>query len=230
VAANYVPSITVHVPMPQPTIPTRRTATQKEDDSSGSSRISLLAGKTYPFQLAFTNPLYDPIQVRLVIQRQHAPSSVSDDPFGGDKPRRLPYTVTLPSSAFSIAAFAEAWEYEDDEEMYGIDDDDLLGLSPVKDRGPKGKMKTVGVLEKRANMTVVGGEVILGREARGDIKFNMYVTYTYRSDEPPEEGDTKSTAAVGKREPEMKTFSFYTVVDIGSVIPREETRAEFADS
>lgn len=58
----------------------------------------------------------------------------------------------------------------------------------------------------------------------------MYVSYTYRSDEPPEEGDTKSTVAVTKREPEMKTFSFYAVVDIGSVIPREETRAEFADS
>lgn len=177
-AANYIPSITVQVPTPQPIIPARRAAMQKEEDSSGNSRTLLLAGKTYPFQLAFTNPLYDPIQVRLVIQRQHAMSSASEDPFGGDKdkPRRPPYTVTLPSSAFSIAAFAEAWEYEDDEEMYGIDDDDLLGLSPVKDRGPKGKMKTVGVLEKRANMTVVGGEVILGREARGDIKVGFLMS------------------------------------------------------
>lgn len=169
-----MPSITVHVPIPQPVIPARRPAAQKEEDPSGSSRLSLLAGKTYPFQLALTNPLYDPIQVRLVIQRHQAPST-SEDPFNGDKDktRRPPYTINLPSSAFSIAAFAEAWEYEDDEEMYGIDDDDLLGLSPVKDRGPKGKMKTVGVLEKRANTTVVGGEVILGREARGDIKVNI---------------------------------------------------------
>lgn len=58
----------------------------------------------------------------------------------------------------------------------------------------------------------------------------MFITYTYRSDEPPEDGDTKSATSVNKREPEMKTFSFYTVVDIGSVVPREETRAEFAES
>ena len=167
----------MHVPSPQQAIPTRRPAAQKEEDPSGSSRVQFLAGKTHPFQLALTNPLYDPIQVRLVVQRQQTPAP-PDDPFNEDKdkPRRPPYTINLPNTAFSIAAFAEAWEYEDDEEMYGIDDDDLLGLSPVKDRGARGKMKTVGVLEKKANTTVVGGEVMLERDARGDVKVSSFQT------------------------------------------------------
>ena len=58
----------------------------------------------------------------------------------------------------------------------------------------------------------------------------MFVTYTYRADEPPEDGDAKVTAALSKREPQMKTFSFYTVVDLGTIVPREETRGEPPDS
>lgn len=172
VAANYLPAITVHLPTPQSALSVRKTVTQKDDEAS-SSRTPMIAGKTYPFQLALTNPLYDPIQVRLAVQRQQLPAAVSEDPFTVDKPRRPPFAVTLPNSAFSIAAFAEAWEYEDDEDMFGIDDDDLLGhggMSPVKERGTKGKVKTVGVLEKKANMTVVGGEVVLSKEGRGDVK------------------------------------------------------------
>ena len=56
----------------------------------------------------------------------------------------------------------------------------------------------------------------------------MLVSYTYRSDEPPvddADGDLKLRSAV-KTTPEMKTFSFYTVVDLGSIAPREETKVE----
>ena len=50
----------------------------------------------------------------------------------------------------------------------------------------------------------------------------MLVSYTYRSDEPPEdEGDPKSSKGA-KDVPEMKTFSFYTVVNLGTIVPRDE--------
>ena len=66
----------------------------------------------------------------------------------------------------------------------------------------------------------------------------MLISYTYRSDEPvlseDEKADGKSRttpSASAKATPEMKTFSFYTVVDLGPVIPREEPRpaSELAD-
>ena len=52
----------------------------------------------------------------------------------------------------------------------------------------------------------------------------MLVSYTYRSDEPSEEEDdtrSKSNTA-SKSVPEMKTFSFYTVVHLGTIVPKEE--------
>jgi len=127
--------------------------------------------------------------------------------------------------------------------MFGLDDDmDPLGLgshgaaaeiSPVREKSAKGKTKTVGVLEKKANMTVVGGEVVIGREGRGDVKFVMLVSYTYRSDEPPVDDDpdlkSRTSTTPAKITPELKTFSFYTVVDLGVIVPKEETRLELAD-
>lgn len=136
------------------------------------------AGKTYSFQLSFTNPLYDPIQVRLHVQRSVPPSSShhANTAEGGspEKARRPPFAVTLPSSAFPIAAYAEAWEYEDDEEMFGVDEDDFdggvrSGGAGGRDHG-RGRTKTIGILERRANVTVIGGEVAISKEARGNVK------------------------------------------------------------
>jgi hypothetical protein len=88
-----------------------------------------------------------------------------------EKARRTPFAVSLPTSSFPVAAFAEAWEYDDDDEMFGLEDDELgLELGRTRDKDGKGKVKTVGVLEKRANVTVVGGEVVIGKEARGHVK------------------------------------------------------------
>ena len=55
----------------------------------------------------------------------------------------------------------------------------------------------------------------------------MLVSYTYRSDEPPdEETEAKSrVSSATKTVPEMKTFSFYTVVHLGAIIPKEEATA-----
>lgn len=183
VAANYMPAISVMLSnKQQPQTAGRRSIAtiQREDDAT-----PLLAGKTYPFQLSLTNPLYDPIQVRLAVQRHQAPASGNvfldegtTDPGEANKllPRRPPFAISLPSSAFSVAAFAEAWEYEDDEEMFGVeggeDEMQARNASPSK-RGSKSK--TVGVLEKKANTTIVGGEVVIGRDGRGDVKVRYRV-------------------------------------------------------
>ncbi|TFY77427.1 hypothetical protein EWM64_g6587 [Hericium alpestre] len=121
--------------------------------------------------------------------------------------------------------FAEAWEYEDDEDMFG---DEAFGFDGRGAREKdKTKSKTVGVLEKRANVTIVGGEVVIGKDAKGEVKFNMLVSYTYRSDDPLPEDDVRMTPSRSKAQaPEMKTFSFYTVVQLGMIIPREENRLE----
>lgn len=51
----------------------------------------------------------------------------------------------------------------------------------------------------------------------------MLVAYTYRADDAAQEaeiGSSKTSPKTG----EMKTFSFYTVLDLGPIIPREVTR------
>lgn len=57
------------------------------------------------------------------------------------------------------------------------------------------------------------------------FQFNMLVSYTYRSDDPAEmeeaEGGSKARS-VAKAAPEMKTFSFYTVVNLGIIVAKEE--------
>jgi dynactin-4 len=52
----------------------------------------------------------------------------------------------------------------------------------------------------------------------------MLVSYTYRSDDPLAEDDVKATPS-RRGVPEMKTFSFYTVVNLGSIAPREEQQS-----
>ncbi|KAJ3555435.1 hypothetical protein NP233_g12207 [Leucocoprinus birnbaumii] len=120
VAANYLPAINVvlpHLQKPTFTSDAARRALMKISPQSiddGTTPQGLVAGKTYPFHLALTNPLYDPIQVRLSVQRVHVMATGPSE-----KARRPPFAISLPTSPFPIAAFAEAWEYEDDEDMLG---------------------------------------------------------------------------------------------------------------
>jgi dynactin-4 len=141
------------------------------------------AGKTYQFHLALTNPLYDPVQVRLSVQRMHVSNAMPQvEGSSPEKARRPPFAVSLPTSPFPIAAFAEAWEYEDDEDMFGVEEGDGFGPGTSgrggREKEGKTKTKTVGVLEKRANVTVVGGEVVIGKEARGAVKVGVLVFLT----------------------------------------------------
>jgi dynactin-4 len=58
--------------------------------------------------------------------------------------------------------------------MFAGEDDEPGGLDREKG-GTGGKGKTVGVLERRANVTVVSGEVVVGRDAKGPIKVSCAV-------------------------------------------------------
>lgn len=175
VAANYLPAITVALPHAQQALTeaAKRTlgksTSAAEDDRTPAT--GMIAGKTYPFHLALTNPLYDPIQVRLSAQRVNISTAPSKDG-PPEKARRPPFVISLPPSPFPIAAFAEAWEYDDDEDMFGVEEGDDFGIrggAREKD-GRSSRSKTVGVLEKRANVTIVGGEVVIGKEAQGNVK------------------------------------------------------------
>ncbi|KAH7885427.1 dynactin p62 family-domain-containing protein [Phlebopus sp. FC_14] len=208
VAANYLPAITVGLPHS----PAARRVVGKSSapGTDGKSGAVMHAGAIHPFQLALTNPLYDPIQVRL------SPPRVTDRGF----------IVSLPLTPFSVAAFAEAWEYDDDEDMFGVEDDEL-GLDAGRgnrEKDTRGRVKNVGVLEKRANVTVVGGEVNIHSSYRGsDAKFNLLVSYTYRSDDPlPSEDGVGTPSRTATKAPEVKTFSFYTVVDLGPIVHKDD--------
>lgn len=233
VAANYLPAITVALPHAQKALTeaAKRTLGKStsavEDDKTPAT--GMVAGKTYPFHLALTNPLYDPIQVRLSPQRLNISTAPSKDG-PPEKARRPPFVISLPTSTFPIAAFAEAWEYDDDEDMFGVEEGDDFGIrggAREKD-GRSTRSKTVGVLEKRANVTIVGGEVVIGKEAQGNVKFNTLVSYTYRSDDPaPSESNDGDGPSIpqGNKPPEVKTFAFYTVIDLGPIIPHEDSKS-----
>ena len=174
VAANYLPAMSIAIPPSQD--PSRQRAAGSRqaatvEDTSGAS--GLHAGGTYSFQLALTNPLYDPIKVRLKVEPQVPPPSFTAPTSSPEKAKRPPFVVRLPrpESEIPVAAFAEAWEYEDDEDMFGGDDDEL-GLERERGGG-SGKGKGIGVIERRANVTVVGGEVVIGKDAKGSIKVGV---------------------------------------------------------
>lgn len=55
------------------------------------------------------------------------------------------------------------------------------------------------------------------------------MSYTYRSDDPApsegnEAGDSGSKPAL--KPPEIKTFAFYTVIDLGPIIPKAEPKVD----
>ena len=53
----------------------------------------------------------------------------------------------------------------------------------------------------------------------------MLVSYTYRSDDPLVEDDVRATPSRKEKVPEMKTFTFYAVVDLGMIVPRPRAAA-----
>lgn len=178
VASNYLPSIELHR-RPPATIGSRlsaiaagtasgmrrtpRTAIGRSVNDSGvADEEPLRPGRTYTFELSFTNPLYEPIHVRLAVAR----------PQGGVSGASPPYAVNLPATHFPISAYAEEWEYEDDEESKRQDEDDegdgggTPGASPKKRRSKN----SPGIVERKMNRTTVAMEVQVSRDTVGPIR------------------------------------------------------------
>lgn len=256
-AGNYLPSIDalLIVPSATSTIQTPRSVTKAktstqgtaEDTAQGKTKTKTLhQGRTYPFHLSLQNPLYEPIQVRIMVQRP--PATTSSASANTARTKRPPFVVQLPTSSFPIAPFAEAWEYDDEDEEdeeAEINEDDiedmLAGRAHERSRteAMKGGSESIGVIERKANVTKIGGEVVIGRDGTGPIKvrfptcclarhgrctqlkvlaqFNLLVTYTYRADDAPDADDAATKGA--RAHVATKSFSYYVTVDLGTITP-----------
>jgi hypothetical protein len=72
--------------------------------------------------------MLDPIQVRLNVLRSPISTTTDESGIAPPQERRLSFAITLPTFAFSVAAFAEAWDYdeEDKDGMAGDGHEDLV--------------------------------------------------------------------------------------------------------
>lgn len=139
-----------------------RTAIGRSANEIGGEDEPLRPGRTYVYELSFTNPLYDPIHVKLAVARPTArlPAvAITENAL----PPQPPYAVNLPSASFPISAFAEVWEYDDEEER----DSEMGEGEGSKKR--KGKVLP-GVVERKANRTTVMMEVTVAKETIGPIR------------------------------------------------------------
>lgn len=152
-----------------------------------------------------------------------------------------PFAVNLPTAYFPIAAYAEEWEYEMDDE-----DDDVEDGASEEGSGSSRRRKLagkygLGIVERKMNKTTVALEVAVAKEAVGPLRVsregcfsshnslminfcqvNMLVTYYYQSDDsaaPP--SPTKSPVKGGHKD-DRKSFSFWTLFTLGSAVPRSE--------
>lgn len=162
----------------------------------------LRPGRNFSFQLTFTNPLYEAVEVlvevldpvdeegdeatastggrdvnrRMITREDDNSANVDDTPSA-----RPQWNVSMPGPSFGINATAEEWEYEDED-----DDDDSNEAAGLDTDGVSRRRRKygVGVLAKKGNKTVVQLDLAIGREAKsGDIRVPLYVTYTYTAED-----------------------------------------------
>jgi dynactin-4 len=279
VAANYLPSVTVYR-RPPASIGSRlsaiaagtasglrrttRTGAGRGGDSSSTAAVAeeepLRPGRTYTFELSFTNPLYDPIHVRLAVARPNSTSrpplpavaTVEGETEQAPTPPPPPFAVNLPSPQFPISAYAEDWEYEDDEEAVLRDEEGDEESGGGEGASPsKKKRRAPGIVERRMNRTTVAMDVAVHRDTVGPLRVrfsfprlssfpsalflsltfpilapqaNMLVTYVYQVDDgsAPPPSPTKSPQKGGREAAaaNVKSFSFWTLVPLGTVQPR----------
>ena len=104
----------------------------------------------YSYQLAFTNPLYDPIQIRL-----SQPLPPRDAP-------PLNHHLHIPTQHFTIAALKDAWAYDEDDE-----DDDLPGMEGSSEVPSEEGTLASGTLGRRNRLSLLAGGSGAMREKRG---------------------------------------------------------------
>lgn len=142
------------------------------NDVKGLEEEPLRPGRTYAFELGFTNPLFEPIQVKIAIARPAA-QSIDNSPVEGPPA----YAVNIPSPHFPISAFAEEWEYEDEEMMAEEEEGGDGGTARKKKRGG------AGIVERKMNRTTVLLEVAVGKDTIGPIKVSTQSPAGSRIDE-----------------------------------------------
>lgn len=141
----------------------------------------------YPFRLAFTNPLFDPITISLSIlppipllprpsTTTTTTTSSSPTSTSAPAPSKPPFHISLPLTSFPVSAFADPWEYGLDGEDEDIDAllEGTAAAEPKHSRASMGRKSGVHgrerekevLLERRGNVTEVGMEVRVGRGAR----------------------------------------------------------------
>ncbi|WWD16685.1 hypothetical protein CI109_101115 [Kwoniella shandongensis] len=194
----------------------------KEEDESMDRPLE--AGQVYTFALALTNPLYDPIQIRLT--QPHGPKNAPE-------PNHLLY---LPTQHFTINALKDAWAYDEEEaeedptfgaggSEAGFSEEGTVTTGTGTGTGTLSKKSRMSILvggstrekrsrgetgvEKKGNTSIVGLEVEILPEAKGKVEFDLEVRYTYRADEVSEKGE--------KGKEEYKTFTFWIRVNAGQV-------------
>ena len=185
----------------------------------------------YSFQLAFTNPLYDPIQIRL------HPSSATDPSSSA--------AVHIGTPHFTVDPLKDAWAYEDDldePEVGGSEDTSTSGRRPRSSLasntgarsvqallGSSSKRKREGDVEKQGNITKIGLVVEVLPNATGSVEvcftlwskltgadsvqFDLEVRLTYRVED---DGGAAGVDAKAKKET-YKSFTFWVRVDLGLV-------------
>jgi hypothetical protein len=77
------------------------------------------------------------------------------------------WQASMPATSFSMDAFAEAWEYEADD-----DDEDVSASKRTAKLGP-------GILAQKFNRTVVQMDLVTGREAIGPIRVSQAILWGY---------------------------------------------------
>ncbi|GAA6002447.1 hypothetical protein JCM10207_001126 [Rhodosporidiobolus poonsookiae] len=258
VAANYLPSVTLHRRQPT-SIGSRLSAiaagtasrgSRSRGGRSGESSAAgggedepLRPGRTYTFELSFTNPLYEPIHVRLAVARpgaskaalaasEAAAALAEAEGQPAPPPPPAPFAVHLPAPQFAISAFAEDWEYDDDEDAVLREDEGEVdegageGGSPTK----KKRRGAPGIVERRMNRTTVAMDVAVHRDTVGPLRANMLVTYVYQADDSagggPPPSPNKSPQKGGGSAADVKSFSFWTLLPLGTVTPRPTGASE----
>ncbi|KAK4056932.1 hypothetical protein OIO90_002182 [Microbotryomycetes sp. JL221] len=188
----------------------------------------LRPGRTYTFELTFTNPLYEPIQVKLAVAKPKTDVrgkgvDGSVDEAGRSEPS---FAVNLPSSTFEVSAYAEEWEYEQDFDAHDEDEDESDSRDDVTEvgRGTKRSRSGVsrhglGVVEKKMNRTKIVMDVAVSKDAIGPLRANMLVTYFYASEDSVGNAPLSSPSKVGAQD-DRKSFSFWTWFSLGTVVPR----------
>lgn len=108
--------------------------------------------------------MYDPIKIRLGAAHQARPPVPANN------------HIHLASTHFSVGALKDAWAYDDEDDDAGGDGDDPMGIpDAAKGRmslGGSARHRSHGV-EQRGNVTKVGVEVEVARDAEGPVEVSF---------------------------------------------------------